>query len=219
MTGKTPLHMAAEMVSPDMVSVLLDHHADPNARTLDGVTPLHVLRGLTSEFLFEGVVSGLTHMDPNKLRLCLELVHSAVMVTTRDEGAAAAGGANFPMASHKIGKRGASSCEAIASGVHLIGKDESKEGGLGREHRGPSLGNMPISSRQSTRAELRIFMTFSEEPSIAQRHGTEDNIMTVSEEELALKEKLHLYLLPRRTQDPGVPHPLYRPTKNKLVPC
>ncbi|TVU22522.1 hypothetical protein EJB05_28077 [Eragrostis curvula] len=101
MTGKTPLHMAAEMVSPDMVSVLLDHHADPNARTLDGVTPLHVLRGLTSEFLFEGVVSGLTHMDPNKLRLCLELVHSAVMVTTRDEGAAAAGGANFPMASHK----------------------------------------------------------------------------------------------------------------------
>lgn len=27
-SGKTPLHIAAEMVSPDMVSVLLDHHAD-----------------------------------------------------------------------------------------------------------------------------------------------------------------------------------------------
>ncbi|TVU27046.1 hypothetical protein EJB05_29624 [Eragrostis curvula] len=91
-TGKTPLHLAAEMVSPDMVSVLLDHHADPNARTLDGVTPLDVLRGLTSEFLFKGAVPGLTHIEPNKLRLCLELVQSAVMVTTRDDGAAAAGG-------------------------------------------------------------------------------------------------------------------------------
>ncbi|KAL6906062.1 hypothetical protein ACP4OV_003663 [Aristida adscensionis] len=103
-TGKTPLHLAAEMVSPDMVSVLLDHHADPNARTLDGVTPLDVLRGLTSEFLFKGAVPGLTHIEPNKLRLCLELVQSAVMVTTRDEGAAGGAGgeaggsdgANFP---------------------------------------------------------------------------------------------------------------------------
>ncbi|CAL4911685.1 unnamed protein product [Urochloa decumbens] len=102
-TGKTALHLAAEMVSPDMVSVLLDHHADPNARTLDGVTPLDVLRGLTSEFLFKGAVPGLTHIEPNKLRLCLELVQSAVMVTTRDEGGggeAAAGGSdgggNFP---------------------------------------------------------------------------------------------------------------------------
>ncbi|KAG2614798.1 BTB/POZ domain and ankyrin repeat-containing protein NH5.2 [Panicum virgatum] len=104
-TGKTALHLAAEMVSPDMVSVLLDHHADPNARTLDGVTPLDVLRSLTSEFLFKGAVPGLTHIEPNKLRLCLELVQSAVMVTTRDEieGAPGAGGeaggsdgGNFP---------------------------------------------------------------------------------------------------------------------------
>ncbi|KAL5206610.1 hypothetical protein ABZP36_034819 [Zizania latifolia] len=102
-TGKTALHLAAEMVSPDMVSVLLDHHADPNARTLDGVTPLDVLRSLTSEFLFKGAVPGLTHIEPNKLRLCLELVQSAVMVTTRDESAPGAGGdaggsddANFP---------------------------------------------------------------------------------------------------------------------------
>ena len=85
--GKTALHLAAEMVSPDMVSVLLDHHADPNARTLDGVTPLDVLRSLTSEFLFKGAVPGLTHIEPNKLRLCLELVQSAVMVATRDDGA------------------------------------------------------------------------------------------------------------------------------------
>ncbi|TVU50807.1 hypothetical protein EJB05_02197 [Eragrostis curvula] len=103
-TGKTPLHLAAEMVSPDMVSVLLDHHADPSARTLvDGVTPLDVLRGLTSEFLFKGAVPGLTHIEPNKLRLCLELVQSAVMVTTRDDGAGGGeagggsdGGNSFP---------------------------------------------------------------------------------------------------------------------------
>lgn len=102
-TGKTALHLAAEMVSPDMVSVLLDHHADPNSRTLDGVTPLDVLRSLTSEFLFKGAVPGLTHIEPNKLRLCLELVQSAVMVTTRDDGAPVTGGeaggsdgGNFP---------------------------------------------------------------------------------------------------------------------------
>uniref|UniRef100_A0A5B7B064 Putative regulatory protein NPR5 n=1 Tax=Davidia involucrata TaxID=16924 RepID=A0A5B7B064_DAVIN len=84
--GKTPLHIAAEMVSPDMVSVLLDHHGDPNVRTVDGVTPLDVLRTLTSDFLFKGAVPGLTHIDPNKLRLCLELVQSAALVISREEG-------------------------------------------------------------------------------------------------------------------------------------
>ncbi|KAL9239993.1 hypothetical protein vseg_014260 [Gypsophila vaccaria] len=85
-TGKTPLHMAADMVSPDMVAVLLDHHADPNVRTVDGVTPLDILRTLTSDFLFKGAVPGLTHIEPNKLRLCLELVQSAAMVISREEG-------------------------------------------------------------------------------------------------------------------------------------
>uniref|UniRef100_A0A2C9V852 Uncharacterized protein n=1 Tax=Manihot esculenta TaxID=3983 RepID=A0A2C9V852_MANES len=61
--GKTPLHIAAEMVSPDMVAVLLDHHADPN-----------------------GAVPGLAHIEPNKLRLCLELVQSAALVLSREEG-------------------------------------------------------------------------------------------------------------------------------------
>ncbi|XVF40951.1 hypothetical protein PTKIN_Ptkin01aG0242200 [Pterospermum kingtungense] len=86
--GKTPLHIAAEMVSPDMVAVLLDHHADPNVRTVDGVTPLDVLRTLTSDFLFKGAVPGLTHIEPNKLRLCLELVQSAALVISREEGSA-----------------------------------------------------------------------------------------------------------------------------------
>ncbi|CAK7342728.1 unnamed protein product [Dovyalis caffra] len=84
--GKTPLHIAAEMVSPDMVAVLLDHHADPNVRTVDGVTPLDILRTLTSDFLFKGAVPGLAHIEPNKLRLCLELVQSAAMVLSREEG-------------------------------------------------------------------------------------------------------------------------------------
>nr|GMD42995.1 regulatory protein NPR5-like [Ipomoea batatas] len=93
--GKTPLHVAAEMVSPDMVAVLLDHHADPNVRTVDGITPLDILRTLTSDFLFKGAVPGLARIEPNKLRLCLELVQSAAMVISREEGnTAAAAGAN-----------------------------------------------------------------------------------------------------------------------------
>lgn len=90
--GKTPLHIAAEMVSPDMVAVLLDHHADPNIRTIDGVTPLDILRNLTSDFLFKGAVPGLSHIEPNKLRLCLELVQSAALVLSREE--ASTGGSN-----------------------------------------------------------------------------------------------------------------------------
>ncbi|XP_010938612.1 BTB/POZ domain and ankyrin repeat-containing protein NPR5 [Elaeis guineensis] len=90
--GKTPLHIAAEMVCPDMVAVLLDHHADPNIRTVDGVTPLDILRTLTSDFLFKGAVPGLSHIEPNKLRLCLELVQSAAMVMSREEAANSGGG-------------------------------------------------------------------------------------------------------------------------------
>ncbi|XP_022966298.1 regulatory protein NPR5-like [Cucurbita maxima] len=84
--GKTPLHIASEMVSSDMVAVLLDHHADPTIRTINGVTPLDILRTLTSDFLFKGAVPGMTHIEPNKLRLCLELVQSAALVISREQG-------------------------------------------------------------------------------------------------------------------------------------
>ncbi|KAK4748883.1 hypothetical protein SAY87_015469 [Trapa incisa] len=87
--GKTALHIASEMVSVDMVSVLLDHHADPTIRTVDGISPLDILRTLTSDFLFKGTVPGLKHVEPNKLRLCLELVQSAALVISREEGNAA----------------------------------------------------------------------------------------------------------------------------------
>ncbi|WOL11992.1 BTB/POZ domain and ankyrin repeat-containing protein NPR5 [Canna indica] len=98
--GKTPLHIAAEMVCPDMVAVLLDHHADPNVRTFDGVTPLDILRNLTSDFLFKGAVPGLTHIEPNKLRLCLELVQSAALVMSREEAKTGVGGLGVGGGSH-----------------------------------------------------------------------------------------------------------------------
>nr|GMD90584.1 regulatory protein NPR5-like [Ipomoea batatas] len=96
--GRTPLHIAAEMVSPDMVSVLLDHHADPNVRTADGITPLDILRTLTSDFLFKGAIPGLAHIEPNKLRLCLELVQSAAMVISREEDNNSSSGVIYPTA-------------------------------------------------------------------------------------------------------------------------
>uniref|UniRef100_K4BZ71 Uncharacterized protein n=1 Tax=Solanum lycopersicum TaxID=4081 RepID=K4BZ71_SOLLC len=82
---QTPLHIASEMLFPDMVVVLLDHHADPNDKTMDGITPLDILRALNSDLLFKGVIPCLTHIEPNKLRLCLELVQSAAMVISREE--------------------------------------------------------------------------------------------------------------------------------------
>ncbi|KAL6908717.1 DYW family of nucleic acid deaminases domain-containing protein [Trichoderma evansii] len=39
-SGKTALHMAAREMYPEMVKLLLEYGADPNARTVDGRTPL-----------------------------------------------------------------------------------------------------------------------------------------------------------------------------------
>nr|CAD1828337.1 unnamed protein product [Ananas comosus var. bracteatus] len=85
--------------------------------------PLDILRTLTSDFLFKGAVPGLSHIEPNKLRLCLELVQSAAMVMSREEAAAAAaaaaanssggGGANSPsVAMYPNMNSEASSCNA-----------------------------------------------------------------------------------------------------------
>lgn len=84
--GRMPLHIAAEMVNPDMVAVLLDHHADPNVRTYSGATPFDILQALASDFLSKGSLPAcMPHMEHNKLRLCLELLQSAAMVLSRDE--------------------------------------------------------------------------------------------------------------------------------------
>ncbi|ONK55552.1 uncharacterized protein A4U43_UnF1780 [Asparagus officinalis] len=90
LSGKTPLHVAAGMVSPDMVSVLLDHHADPTVKTLNGMTPVDILRSMNADFLFEGAVPRMRHVERNKVRFCLELVQSAAMVMSREASAAAA---------------------------------------------------------------------------------------------------------------------------------
>ncbi|GLJ07186.1 hypothetical protein SUGI_0060900 [Cryptomeria japonica] len=83
--GKMALHIAAEMVNPDMVAVLLDHHANPNVRTYSGATPFDILQYLASEFLSKGGGMGIPHVEHNKLRLCLELLQSAALVLSRDE--------------------------------------------------------------------------------------------------------------------------------------
>ncbi|PKA61752.1 Regulatory protein NPR5 [Apostasia shenzhenica] len=123
--GRTPLHVAAEMVDPDMVAVLLDHHADPNARTVNGVTPLDILRSLTSEFLFRGAggVPGLTRFEPNKLRLCLELVQSAVMVMSREAASAAAAVAAASACQPGISFNQAMSPESTSGGMVDAGLD------------------------------------------------------------------------------------------------
>ncbi|KAH9313413.1 hypothetical protein KI387_044047 [Taxus chinensis] len=83
--GRMALHVAAEMGNPDMVAVLLDHHADPNVRTYGGATPFDILQCLASEFLSKGGGMSIPHLEHNKLRLCLELLQSAALVLSRDE--------------------------------------------------------------------------------------------------------------------------------------
>ncbi|KAH9311996.1 hypothetical protein KI387_027031, partial [Taxus chinensis] len=83
--GRMALHIAAEMVNPDMVAVLLDHHANPNVLTHSGATPFDVLQTSASEFLSRGGRMNIPHLEHNKLRLCLELLQSAALVLSRDE--------------------------------------------------------------------------------------------------------------------------------------
>ncbi|XP_057849950.2 BTB/POZ domain and ankyrin repeat-containing protein NOOT1 isoform X2 [Cryptomeria japonica] len=83
--GRTALHIASEMVNPDMVAVLLDHHANPNVRTYSGTTPFDILQSLASDFLSRGGGISIPHFEHNKLRLCLELLQSAAQVLSRDE--------------------------------------------------------------------------------------------------------------------------------------
>ncbi|KAK7290790.1 hypothetical protein RIF29_05484 [Crotalaria pallida] len=135
--GKTPLHVAAEMVSPDMVAVLLDHHADPNVRTVDNVTPLDILRTLTSDFLFKGAVPGLTHIEPNKLRLCLELVQSAALVLSREEGNA---NNNNPPSS-------TTTTTTTLPMYHPMNEDHNSSSSSGNNNNNNNIANLNLDSR------------------------------------------------------------------------
>lgn len=142
-TRKTALHIAAEMASPDMVSVLLDHHADPNAQTVDGITPLDILRTLTSDFLFRGAIPGLmTHIEPNKLRLCLELVQSAALVISREEGNKNNNNDNNTMIYPRMKNEHTSGSSLDSRLVYLnlgaINPDLGDEMSLHHHHHGPS---------------------------------------------------------------------------------
>lgn len=157
--GKTPLHLAAEMVSPDMVAVLLDHHADPTVRTADGVTPLDVLRTLTSDFLFKGAVPGLAHIEPNKLRLCLELVQSAALVISREEAGNANANTNASSSTTTI-------YPPMCGDDHSSGSSGNNMGNINLDSRGylnlstqmgSRMGEEDQSSRNSQRETMNLY--------------------------------------------------------------
>ncbi|MCO5561259.1 hypothetical protein L7F22_014880, partial [Adiantum nelumboides] len=82
--GRTALHVACEMANPDMISVLLDHHASPLLRADTGVdTPIDMIQGLISASQM-GSPTYQNH-DHNRLRLCLELLQSAAHVADKED--------------------------------------------------------------------------------------------------------------------------------------
>ncbi|MCO5581459.1 hypothetical protein L7F22_035344 [Adiantum nelumboides] len=94
--GRTALHLAAGMGNADMIAVLLDHHANPNAVTQEGFTSIDILRGLMKAGTIEhakdhqhpGAVAIMPQMcktDQKRLHLCIELLQSAAAVVGRDD--------------------------------------------------------------------------------------------------------------------------------------
>lgn len=86
--GRTALHLASEMANADMIAVLLDHHASPRVRSEDGGTPLGTLQSLMAvDFSPANGGGGLPMPSPehNKLRLCVELVQSAMYVACKED--------------------------------------------------------------------------------------------------------------------------------------
>ncbi|KAI5066348.1 hypothetical protein GOP47_0018972 [Adiantum capillus-veneris] len=81
--GRTALHIACEMANPDMISVLLDHHASPLLRADSGDTPIDMIQGLISV----SQMGSPTHQrhDHNRLRLCIELLQSAAHVADKED--------------------------------------------------------------------------------------------------------------------------------------
>jgi len=64
--GKTPLHLAVTSGherTDELVSMLLDHGADPNAHDVTGMTPLHVAAGWTKRSRAALLVEGGADVD------------------------------------------------------------------------------------------------------------------------------------------------------------
>ncbi|KAI5056595.1 hypothetical protein GOP47_0028413 [Adiantum capillus-veneris] len=94
--GRTALHLAAGMGNAEMIAVLLDHHANPNAVTHEGFASIDILRSLmkvgvvdhTNEHQHLGlsaITPQLCKADQKRLHLCIELLQSAAAVVGRDD--------------------------------------------------------------------------------------------------------------------------------------
>lgn len=85
--GRTALHLASEMANPEMIAVLLNHHASPYVRSEDGDTPLDVLQSVIAADCTSvtGKSSSMSSPDHNKLRLCLELLQPAMNVANEED--------------------------------------------------------------------------------------------------------------------------------------
>ncbi|KAH7314830.1 hypothetical protein KP509_21G022600 [Ceratopteris richardii] len=80
--GRTALHIACSMANPDMVSVLLDHHASPLLRADSGETPIDIIQSLITA---SQTGTQYHRGDENRLRLCLELLQSAAYVADMED--------------------------------------------------------------------------------------------------------------------------------------
>eukprot|EP00249_Psilotum_nudum_P004210 c17751_g2_i1 orf=535-1479(-) len=83
--GRTALHIAAEMANPEMIALLLDHHASPQVVADDGASPLDILQALAVETSSAARKVGLSKLDHRNVCLSLELLQSAVVIASKEE--------------------------------------------------------------------------------------------------------------------------------------
>ncbi|XP_002969487.2 regulatory protein NPR5 isoform X1 [Selaginella moellendorffii] len=81
--GRTPLHIAGELADPEMIAVLLDHHASPHVRSPAGTTALDMVQSHVFQALTLASEGG-APADHSKLKLCLELLQTAEPVSSQE---------------------------------------------------------------------------------------------------------------------------------------